>query len=201
MSLEMPDNDQHDTEQAPTTAADSETTELPPAKAAEMAHAWSLEETPDHDTSSRRGRFIWAGLVTLVVVVTGALIYLGVTLFGAGQSKHVEKSQEPSASTLVQQCDNCTPEDLEFLRMIHQLDHESFPNVAAASDPVALNIAHNACRLIRERDDPGLANQRVSIDNGWSIEYAYQFVSIAMTAYSDCVGASAYGPTSTSTAP
>ena len=86
----MPDNDQPDTEAAPTTEASTETTELPPASHAEQAYAWSIDDTTELDSEPRRGRWLSAGLVTLVTVIAGALIYLAATLFGFGESKHVE---------------------------------------------------------------------------------------------------------------
>jgi hypothetical protein len=83
---------QHDTEAAPTEQASPPTTELPPANhaAAESVHAWSLDDTAEVDSAPPRSRFVWAGLVTLVVVIAGALIFLAATLFGSGHSKHLE---------------------------------------------------------------------------------------------------------------
>jgi hypothetical protein len=94
----MPDNDQQDTEAAPTTEASAETTELPPASHAEQAYAWSIDDTTELDSEPRRGRWLSAGLVTLVAVIAGALIYLAATFFGFGESKHVEPSATPSTS-------------------------------------------------------------------------------------------------------
>lgn len=92
----MPDNDQPDTEAAPTTEASAETTELPPAShAPEQVYAWSVDDTAELD-SPRRGRLLSAGLVSLVVVIAGALIFFAATLFGFGQSKPVEPSAKPS---------------------------------------------------------------------------------------------------------
>ncbi|MBV8861725.1 MAG: hypothetical protein JO259_07685 [Mycobacterium sp.] len=96
----MLDNDQHDTEQAPTTAADSETTELPPAKAAEMAHAWSLDDTTELDSELPR-RWLSVGLVGLVIVVAGALIFLAITLFRSHSSKSVRPSAQPTTTAPV----------------------------------------------------------------------------------------------------
>ena len=194
----MPDNDRqdHDTEAAPTEQASAETTELLPANhAAATPEAWSLDDTAEVHSEPPRSRLLSVGLVGLVVVVTGALIFLAATLFSSQKSKPVEPKAQPSTAMPVQQTGDYTADDLQFLDMYHRLIggwKAQPPADEPASDPVAVNIAHGACQLIRQSDDPGLANQRVSIDNGWSIQYAYQFVSLAMTAYPDCVGPSAY---------
>lgn len=101
----MPDNNSdHDTEAAPTEQASPPTTELPPANhaAAESVHAWSLDDIAEIESDSpRRGRWLSAGLASLVVVVAAALIYLAATFFGAGKTKHVEQSALPSPTTTV----------------------------------------------------------------------------------------------------
>jgi hypothetical protein len=185
----MPDDDSdHDTEQAPTAAELAEpTTELPPASHA--AEAWSRDDTAEVDSELPR-RWLWVGLVGLVVVVTGVLIFFAATLFSSEESKPVEPKTQPSTTMPVQQPGDYTADDLQFLEMYHRLISGwkgQPPADQPASDVVAVSIAHDACRLIRQSHDPGLANQRVSIDNGWSIQYAYQFVSLAMTAYPDCL--------------
>jgi hypothetical protein len=88
----MPDNEQQDTELAPTEQASTETTELPTAThAAEHVQAWSLADTAEVDTGSGpRGWLVSVGLVGLVVVVAGALIFLAITLFGSRSPKPVE---------------------------------------------------------------------------------------------------------------
>ncbi len=192
----MTDHQDHDTEAAPTEQASPPTTELPPAShAAASPEAWSLDDTADLDAPTRHSRLVWSALVALVVAIAGALIFLATTLFGSHKSKPVEPKAQPSTIMPVQQTGDYTADDLQFLDMYHRLIggwKAQPPADEPASDPVAVNIAHGACQLIRQSDDPGLANQRVSIDNGWSIQYAYQFVSLAMTAYPDCVGPSAY---------
>lgn len=99
----MPDDDSdHDTEQAPTEQASAETTELPPAShAAATPEAWSLDDDAEVDLAQHGSRLVSAGLVALVLVVTGALIYFAATLFGAGPSKHVERPAIPSPTTTV----------------------------------------------------------------------------------------------------
>jgi hypothetical protein len=99
----MTDHQDHDTEAAPTEQASPPTTELPPANhAAATPEAWSLDDTAEVDSDSpRRGRLVSVGLVGLVVVVAGALIYLAATLFGSGSSKHVEPSAKPSTTVPV----------------------------------------------------------------------------------------------------
>jgi hypothetical protein len=188
--------DNHDTELAPTAAAEPETTHLPPANhAVATPEAWSLDDTAEVHSEPPRSRLLSVGLVGLVVVVAGALIFLAATLFGSHHSKPIPPPAKPSTTRSVQQPGDYTADDLQFLDMYHRLISgwkAQPPADERASDPVAVNIAHGACQLIRQSDDPGLANQRVSIDNGWSIQYAYQFVSLAMTAYPDCVGPSAY---------
>lgn len=96
----MQDNDEHDTEQAPTTAADSETTELPPAKAEEMAQAWSLDDTTEPDAEPPR-RWLSVGLIGLVIVAAGALILLAVTLFRSHSPKSVEPKAQPTTTVPV----------------------------------------------------------------------------------------------------
>ncbi len=193
----LDDDSDHDTEQAPTAAPElaAPTTELPPAShAAEAAEAWSLGDTAEVDSELPR-RWLSVGLVGLVVAVAGALILLAATLFSSHESKPGEPKAQPSTTMPMEQPDDYTADDLQFLNMYHRLISgwkAQPPGDEPASDPVAVSIAHDACRLINQSDDPGLANQRVSIDNGWSIQYAYQFVSLAMTAYPDCVGPSAH---------
>jgi hypothetical protein len=100
----MPDNDSPDTEIAPTEHASAETTELPPAKhTTEQAEAWSLADTAEVDSESpRRGWLISVGLVTLVLVIAGALIFLAATFFGFGHSKHDQPSAKPSTGAAPQ---------------------------------------------------------------------------------------------------
>jgi hypothetical protein len=94
-----------DTEQAPTAAAgvtgvtpDELTTELPPANhAVATPEAWSLDDNAEVDTEPPRSRLLSVGLVGLVVVVAGALIFLAATLFGSHHSKHVEPGPNRSA--------------------------------------------------------------------------------------------------------
>ena len=95
--MRMSDIDEHDTEQAPTTAADSETTELPPAKAAEIAHAWSLDDTNELDSQSPR-RWLSVGLVGLIIVAAGALMLLAITLFRSHSPKSVEPKAQPTTT-------------------------------------------------------------------------------------------------------
>ena len=100
----MPDNDQQDTEQAPTAAAElaEQTTELPPAShTAATPEAWSLDDTAEVDSAPPRSRFVWAGLVTLVVVIAGALIFLAATLFSSHRSKSVEPKAQPTTTVPV----------------------------------------------------------------------------------------------------
>jgi hypothetical protein len=98
----MTDNDEHDTEQAPTTAADSETTELPPAKAAEIAHAWSLDDTTEPEPRApRQITLLSLGLIALVLVVAGALVFLTATLFNNHRPKNAESRSQPIATAPV----------------------------------------------------------------------------------------------------
>jgi hypothetical protein len=101
----MPDDDSdHGTEAAPTAAELAEpTTELPPAShaAAEVVQAWSLDDTAEIDSAPPRSRFVWAGLVTLVVVIGGALIFLTATLFSSHSSKPVEPKAQPTTTVPV----------------------------------------------------------------------------------------------------
>jgi hypothetical protein len=87
----MPDNDQHDTEAAPTAAAEraDETTDLPPATRA------------DDEQAHRGSPLVWSALVALVVGIAGALIFLGTTYLGSGSPKPVEPSAKPSTSAPV----------------------------------------------------------------------------------------------------
>jgi len=90
-----------DTEQAPTAAAESETTELPPAQAVELAQAWSVDDGSDYDTTKvepphRGNPLVWSALTALVVAIAGALIFLGTTYFGSHDSKPVEHSAKPT---------------------------------------------------------------------------------------------------------
>jgi hypothetical protein len=94
----MTDHQDHDTEAAPTEQAEP-TTVLPPATHAAPELAWSVDDTAEVDSdSARRGWLVSVGLVGLVVVVAGALIFLAVTLFGSHTSKPVEATTKPSAS-------------------------------------------------------------------------------------------------------
>ncbi|MGB8208630.1 MAG: DUF732 domain-containing protein [Mycobacterium sp.] len=99
----MPDNEQQDTELAPTEQASTETTELPTAThAAEHVQAWSLADTAEVDTGSGpRGWLVSVGLVGLVVVVAGALIFLATTLFGSRSPKPVEPKAQPTTTVPV----------------------------------------------------------------------------------------------------
>jgi hypothetical protein len=98
----MTDHQDHDTEAAPTEQASPPTTELPPAShAAASPEAWSLDDTAEVDSAPPRRRFVWAGLVTLVVAIAGALIFLAATFFGSGPSKHVEPESKPSITVPV----------------------------------------------------------------------------------------------------
>jgi hypothetical protein len=99
----MSDNDEHDTEQAPTAAAEQAepTTELPPASHAAPELAWSVDDAAEVDSAPPRSRFVWAGLVTLVVMIAGALIFFAATLFGYGHSKHVEPAAQPTTTVPV----------------------------------------------------------------------------------------------------
>jgi Protein of unknown function (DUF732) len=102
----MPDNEEPGTEAAPTAAAAAElteqTTELPPANhPAASPEAWSLDDTAEVDSAPPRGRLISAGLVALVVVVAGALIFLATTLFGFGSPKPVEPKAQPTTTVPV----------------------------------------------------------------------------------------------------
>jgi hypothetical protein len=95
---------EHDTEQAPTAAADlaEQTTELPPAsRAVATPEAWSLDDTDEVDSAPPRSRFVWAGLVTLVVLITGALIFLAATLFSSHRPKPVEPKAQPATTVPV----------------------------------------------------------------------------------------------------
>jgi hypothetical protein len=96
----MTDHDSPDTELAPTEQASPPTTELPPAShAAEAAEAWSLDDTAEVDSDPpRRVSLLSVGLVGLVVVVAGALIFFAATFFGSGQSKHVERFENPTTT-------------------------------------------------------------------------------------------------------
>jgi hypothetical protein len=96
----MTDHQDHDTKQAPTTAADNETTELPPGKAAEMAHAWSLDDTTELDSEPPR-RWLSIGLIGLVIVMAGALTLLAVTLFRPHGPKPVEPKAQPTTTVPV----------------------------------------------------------------------------------------------------
>lgn len=191
------EGDSSDAEQVPTAAAEQaeQTTALPPAfDAVEQPQAWSLEDTTEVN-SKLPGGWLSAALIGLVVVIAGALILLAATLLDSHGPKPGEPKGQPPPTMPVVKTGDYTAEDLQFLGMYHKLAEgwkAQPPADEPASDPVAVNIARAACQLIRQSDDPGAANQRVSIDNGWSIQYAYQFVSLAMTAYSDCVGPSAY---------
>ena len=95
--------DEHDTEAAPTEQASPPTTELPPANhaAAESVHAWSSDDTAEVEQAPRSSRLVWSGLVALVVVIAGALIFLATTLFGFHNSKHVEPEAQPTTTVPV----------------------------------------------------------------------------------------------------
>jgi hypothetical protein len=97
----MPDNDEHDTEQAPTTAADGETTELAPAARTAAELAWSVDDdTAEVEPPHRGSILVWSALVALVVVIAGALIFLGITLFGSRHSNPVAPLTQPTSSTV-----------------------------------------------------------------------------------------------------
>jgi heme/copper-type cytochrome/quinol oxidase subunit 2 len=96
------EHDSSDTEQAPTEQASAETTELPPAKAAEVVQAWSIDDPAEVDSDSpRRGWLLSVGLVGLVVVVAGALIFLAATFFSSHRSKPVEPKAQPTTTVPV----------------------------------------------------------------------------------------------------
>lgn len=95
---------EHDTEPAPTEAAElaEQTTELPPTNnVAATPEAWSLDDTAEVEPSPPRGRLISAGLVALVVVIAGALIFLATTLFGSRSPKSVEPTAQPTSTVPV----------------------------------------------------------------------------------------------------
>jgi Protein of unknown function (DUF732) len=98
----MADHQDHDTEAAPTEQASPPTTKLPPANhAAATPEAWSLDDTAEVDSAPPRGRLISAGLVALVVVIAGALIFLAATLFGSRAPKPVEPKAQPTTTVPV----------------------------------------------------------------------------------------------------
>jgi hypothetical protein len=94
---------EHDTEAAPTEQASAETTELPPANhaAADHVQAWSLDDTAEVEQAPRSSRLVWSGLVALVVVIAGALIFLATTLFGSVSPKPVEPAAQPTTTVPV----------------------------------------------------------------------------------------------------
>jgi hypothetical protein len=97
----MTDHEDHDTDLASTAAAElaGQTTELPPANhAAATPEARSLDDTAEVDSAPPRSRFVWAGLMTLVVVIAGALIFLAATLFISHRSSPQPLSETRSAS-------------------------------------------------------------------------------------------------------
>jgi hypothetical protein len=99
----MTEHDAPGTEAAPTAAAElaDQTTELPPADhAAATPEAWSLDDTGEVEPPSRTSRLVWSGLVALVVVIAGALIFLGTTYFGSRDPKPVVPSAQPTSSTV-----------------------------------------------------------------------------------------------------
>jgi hypothetical protein len=97
------DDSEHDTELAPTSAAElaEPTTVLPPANHAASPEAWSLDDTADLDAPTRHSRLVWSALVALVVAIAGALIFLATTLFGSGSPKPVETKAQPTTTVPV----------------------------------------------------------------------------------------------------
>jgi len=97
----MTEPDEPDTEQASTTEASAETTEIPPAARTAAELAWSVDDdTADVEPPRRSSRLVWSALVALVVVIAGALIFLGITLFGSHHSNPVAPSVQPTSSTV-----------------------------------------------------------------------------------------------------
>lgn len=86
---------QDNTEAAPTAAAEPATTAIPPATHAAPELAWSQSDD-DSEEPAHHSRLVWSGLVVLIVVIAGALILFGTTLFGAGSPKPVERSAKPA---------------------------------------------------------------------------------------------------------
>ena len=93
---------QPDTEPAPTAAAElaEQTTELPPASHAAASVQLVARYTAEID-SDRRAVGWSGGLVTLVVAIAGALIFLAATLFGSVLSKPVEPKAQPTTTVPV----------------------------------------------------------------------------------------------------
>jgi hypothetical protein len=137
----MTDHDsEHDTEQAPTEQASAETTELAPVNHAEQVQAWSVDDTAEVDSDSPR-RWLSVGLVGLVILVTGALIFLAATLFSSHKSKPVEPKAQPSTTMPVLQTGDYTADDLQVLDMYHRLIggwKAQPPADEPASDPLPL---------------------------------------------------------------
>lgn len=100
----MTEHEQEDTELAPTAAAElaEQTSELPPANhAGATPEAWSLDDTAEVEQTHCLGSpLVWSALVALVVVIAGALIFLGTTYFGSRDSKPLVPSAQPTSSTV-----------------------------------------------------------------------------------------------------
>jgi Protein of unknown function (DUF732) len=92
--------DQDNTEAVPTESAESDTTMLSPTtqSAFASAEAWSLDDTAEVESHDRSSRLVWSALVGLVLVVAGALIFLGTKYFNPDRSQPVEPEAKPTPS-------------------------------------------------------------------------------------------------------
>ena len=99
----MPDNDSEpDTDAAPTEQGSTETTELDSVKDVGQVQAWSVDDTNELEPDEpRRVSLLSVGLVALVVVVAGALVFLATTLFNSHRSKPVEPKPQPTTTAPV----------------------------------------------------------------------------------------------------
>ena len=73
-------------------------------------------------------------------------------------------------------------DDQRFLDWLDRMTNR--PAITDASQ--AVSLAHDACRDLAQGVDADLVNKQVSKETGWSIDDAYQFISIAMTVYPNC---------------
>jgi hypothetical protein len=169
-------NDNRDDRQA--ASSEPETTVVEPVTAQVPELAWSQDTAEVYTGPTNRSRLIWTGLVGLVVVIAAALIYLAATLFGIGSPKHVE----PPTNSAIPRHGGYSTDDQRFLDWLDRMTNR--PAITDASQ--AVSLAHDACRDLPQGVDADLVNKQVSKETGWSIDDAYQFISIAMTLYPNC---------------
>lgn len=151
--------------------SDPETTVVESATTAAPELAWSRDDTAEVDTGPvKRARLIWAALVSVVVVIAAALIYLAATLFGIGSPKHVEQSAIPAPPTnsTIPRHAGYTTDDQRFLDGLDRMTNR--PAITDASQ--AVSLAHDAYRDLAQGVDADLVNRQVSKETGWSIDDA-----------------------------